>query len=364
MVRSLIGMAILAFGASAVHAQAEGLTAGMKKGAPDLKSAGALAFAPEGILLVGDPQGGAVFAIATEDRTGNPESVTLKVQALDEKLAGALGTSPSDILINDLAVNPASGKAYLSLSRGRGPSGTPVLVTVEGSGRISEFLLKDVRFSKAVLPNLPAPGEGKNNQRAEAITDLAYAEGRVIVAGLSNEEFASNLRSIPFPFTSAEAGTGVEIYHGSHGRFETKSPIRTFAIYNVGKEPQVLAAYTCTPLVRFPLNELKPGAKVRGTTVAELGNRNRPLDIIIYQKDGKDFALMTNNSRGVMKIPLEHVEHAPGITEHVSDKAGLSYETIDSLKGVLELDRLNKGHAVIIQRTQGGAMNMETIPLP
>jgi len=47
-------------------------------------------------------------------------------------------------------------------------------------------------------------------------------------------------------------------------------------------------AYTCTPLVQFAIPDLKPGAKVKGKTIAELGNRNRPLDMIDYQKDGKD----------------------------------------------------------------------------
>jgi hypothetical protein len=186
----------------------------------------------------------------------------------------------------------------------------------------------------------------------------------VIVAGLSNEDFASNLRSIPFPFKDANAGTGVEIFHGAHGRFETKSPVRTFALYTIGKQQNVLAAYTCTPLVRFPLDELKPGAKVRGTTVAELGNRNRPLDIIVYQSGGKDYALMANSSRGVMKIALENIEAQKGITEKINDKAGQTYETIGSLKGVLELDRLNKGNAVILVKDGGGPTNLQTIPLP
>ena len=81
----------------------------------------------------------------------------------------------------------------------------------------------------------------------------------------------------------------MEIYHGAHGRFETRSPVRTFVPFNVGNEPSLLAAYTCTPLVQFPISELKPGAKIKGKTIAELGNRNRPLDMIVYQKDGKDY---------------------------------------------------------------------------
>ncbi len=360
MLRKMLGIAVAAIVGVSSAAVAQDSKDGLTVGAPDLKSAGPLAFAPSGVLLVGDPIGGAIFALRTGDTTGKPDDVKLDVPGLDQKIAAALGTTPAEMAVNDMAVNPASGKAYLSISRGRGPSATPVILVVEGSGKISELSLKEIAFSKAALPNLPAAGEGKNNQRGESITDIAYADGHVIVAGLSNEEFASNLRSIPFPFKTAEAGTGIEIYHGSHGRFETKSPVRTFAIYR----DQVLAAYTCTPLVRFPLSELKPGNKIKGTTVAELGNRNKPLDMIVYQQGGKDYALLANNSRGVMKIALDNVDKAPGITEKVSDKSGTSYETIASLKGVVELDRLNKDHAVVIIRTEAGALNLQTIPLP
>lgn len=363
MSRTLIVLSALL--ALAAHATADDLTAGMKKGTADLKSAGPLAFAPDGILLVGDPAGAAVFAIATEDTNGGSEETKLDVPALDQKIASALGTSPADLLINDLAVNPASGKAYLSVSRGKGPDATPVLVRVDASGKISEVSLKDVRFSKAILPNPPAPGgTGRTNLRAEAITDLAYAPGRVIVAGLSNEEFASNLRSIPFPFKAADQGTSVEIFHGAHGRFETKSPVRTFALYEIQKDAHVLAAYTCTPLVKFPLRELRPGSKVRGTTVAELGNRNRPLDMIVYQSGGKDYVLMANSARGVMKISTDNIGRDEGITQKIGDKAGQTYETIGSLKGVVELDRLNKGNAVILVRTEAGALNLQTLALP
>ena len=64
--------------------------------------------------------------------------------------------------------------------------------------------------------------------------------------------------------------------------------------FNVGGEPQILAAYTCTPLVTFPVSSLKAGKKVRGKTVAELGNRNQPLDMIVYEKGGKQYLLLSN----------------------------------------------------------------------
>jgi hypothetical protein len=259
--------------------------------------------------------------------------------------------------VNDLAVNPASGKVYLAVSRGKGPTAAPAIVVLDGTSKIAELKLKDVGFSKAAIPN-------PSGKRAEAITDLAFIDGRVIVAGLSSEEFASNLRSIPFPFSTADAGTSVEIFHGAHGKFETNAPVRTFALFEINKQPHVLAAYTCTPLVRFPVSDLKAGAKVKGTTVAELGNRNRPLDMIVYESGGKRFLLLSNNSRGVMKISTDGIDRAQGIVEKAGEKTGQQYETIAALKGVTELDRLNKGHAVVVTRDGGGPMNLVTIPLP
>ena len=65
---------------------------------------------------------------------------------------------------------------------------------------------------------------------------MAFLDGKLIVAGLSSEEFASTLRVIPYPFKEADKGTGIEIFHGAHGAMETRSPIRTFVAYKIGKE--------------------------------------------------------------------------------------------------------------------------------
>jgi hypothetical protein len=335
--------------------QAGDLTASLKKGTPDLKSAAALAFGPEGILFVGDTQGAAVFAIATGDQKP-AASGALKVEGIDEKIASMLGTNPKGIRITDLAVNPASGNAYLSVMRGAGPDANAVLMRVERSGKVGEFPLKDVPFAKVTLPN---PG----NNRAQSITKLAFVKDRVIVAGISNEEWSSNLRSIPFPFTEVDKGAGVQFFHGSHGRFETNSPVKTFVPYDINGEAYILAAYTCTPLVKVPVAQLKPGERVKGTTIAELGNGNQPLDMIVYQKDGKDYVLLANNKRGVMKITMENIDKIDGITERVKDKAGLTYETLASLQGVQQLDRLDKDHALLLVQTPSG-LNLDTIALP
>lgn len=339
------------------------------RGTPDIQSAGPLAFGPEGLLFVGDTRGAAVFAVETGDRGPASPGGTIKVEGITAKLAELLGTDAREILVNDLAVNPASGKAYLSVSRGRGPDAAPVIVRVDPSGKLDVLELSDVSFSKAPLANAPdakAAAKRGVSPRAESITDLAFVDGRVFVAGLSNEEFSSRLISIPYPFTGAsDAGTSVEIFHGAHGRYETNSPVRTFAPYQIAGEPYLMAAYTCTPLVKFPVQALKPGAKFQGTTIAELGNRNRPLDMIVYQKDGKDFLLMANSSRGMMKIPAEGIDKAARIAAPVRETtAGQPYETIANLKGVTQLDALDKGHALVVIERDGGAQDLETIALP
>jgi hypothetical protein len=58
-----------------------------------------------------------------------------------------------------------------------------------------------------------------------------------------------------------------------------RSPVYTFLPYTLNSQPHLIAGYLCTPLVKFPIASLEPGDKVRGTTIAELGAGNRPLDM-------------------------------------------------------------------------------------
>ncbi len=129
-----------------------------KQGTVPIKSVGPLAFGPDGVLFVGDTKSAAIFAIDTGDRPTDKKASSYNVEKLGTKIASLLGTTPDGILVHDLAVNPASGKAYLSISRGRGPSATPVLITVTPKGQIGELSLKDVKYAQAQLPNAPDPG--------------------------------------------------------------------------------------------------------------------------------------------------------------------------------------------------------------
>jgi hypothetical protein len=351
-------------------ARAADWTAGMKQGKAELKSMGPIAFGPEGILFIADTKAACVVAVATGETKAAP-AASFKVEGLNRLIAGVLGTTADQILIADMAVHPVTHQPYLAVSRGRGPDAVPALVRMKADGQPELVSLDKVMFSRAELPDAPVDGvvgqgNRQSNPRRESITDIAFLEDRVLIAGLSNEEFASTLRAIPFPFKTVAAGTSAEIYHGSHGRFETRSPVRTFVPFKVGNEAQLLAAYTCTPLVQFPVSALKPGAKIKGKTIAELGNRNRPIDMIVYEKGGKDYLLLANSSRGVMKINTDQIERAGSIDSPVPDneKRGLTYETIEGWKGVDHLDRLDASHAVVVRHSDAGALTLESLPLP
>ena len=329
------------------------------------QSLGALEFGDDGILFAADAKGAAVFAL--EVGGGEQQGKALKVEKLGEKIAALLGTKADQIKVNDLAVDPKSGVGYLSISRGLGADATPVLVRANG-GKLSVVDLAKTKSTSVSFTNAPedkvtGQGRRKANKRMESITDLAWIDGQLAIAGLSNEEFASTMRVTAYPFTGSVGTTSLEIYHGAHGKEETHSPIRTFMPLDIAGEPNILASYTCTPLVCIPLAKLKPNQKVKGRTVAELGNRNRPLDMFGYEKGGEGFILMANSSRGVMKVSTKDIGTIDAITQRVAGVSGLSFETIESWKGVVQLAKIDDKHAAIIRKSDAG-QSLEQVVLP
>lgn len=355
------------------------LTDSLKTGKAEIKSAAQLAFGPEGILFVGDSRQAAVFAIATEDTKPMPAG-KIEIRGINEKIAAMLGIAPDQLLINDLKVNPVSHKAYIALSRGRGSDGVPVILTLDSSGKFTEFSLDNVKYSMVSLPDVPdvkpdasvrfPEGMSNANLRVRSISDLNYVDGKVLVSGMSNEDFASDLRSIPFPFkTTADKSTGIRIWHSAHGRYETAAPVDKFIPYTIDNKPYILASYACTPLVKIPVDSLKPGAKVQGTTIAEIGNHNTPLELFSYTKDGHSYIMMAGSTRGVMKLSTDNLGKFGAITPPTTaceesneksrvqgcngDKAGVPYETIADLKGVWQMALLDESHALVLADREG-----------
>jgi hypothetical protein len=341
------------------------------------------------VLFAADAQDVSIYALDLASHAQGGVPGTKSVPAIDQKIAALLGTEASNLVLTDLAVHPVTRQAYISAMRGHGAGAAPVLLRVDGAGTIQVVPLAEVSYTRVKLPNPPGettplvlkdgrsiPVDNYPKQKpagappssfgVQTVTDMAYVDGRLYVAGMSSEEFASTLRSIPYPFRAVNEGTSVEIWHAPHGQFETRSPVYTFVPYAINGEPHLIASYLCTPLVKFPIASLKPGADVRGVTIGEFGNRNRPLDMIVYRKNGQDFLLMSNNNRGVMKIPTAGFGAAAPLTEAVPDgeTAGVIHEKVPSMTGVEQLDRLDDERALLLARSPQGALNLEAVALP
>jgi hypothetical protein len=340
-----------------------GVTAAIPDTGPALESVGVLAFGPDGLLFAADAKAATIYALDLGAQANGGKAGAADVAAIDGKIAALLGTDAASIAVTDLVIHPKTHNAYIAVMRGTGADAKPALLRVDGDGKIQPIAIEKLAYTKVALSNAPAAAEGRRNPRVDSVTDMAFVSGKLIVAGLSNEEFSSKLRSFAYPFVAADPGTSVEIFHGNHGQLETRAPVYTFIPYSIDGKPYVIASYTCTPLVRFSMDSLK-GSKVVGTTIAELGAGNRPLDMILYKKDGKEFLLMSNNSRGVMKIPTADFGTAPGITAKVTtETGGIAYEKITAMAGVEQMDLLDATRSIVLARTATG-LNLSAIALP
>lgn len=356
---------LIAFVAVASFSPSSALQVAQTGQGPALASMGPLAFGPDGTLFAADNQNAAIVALDLGAQATGGAPGAKGLDAVNEKLAALLGTGAREVTITDLAVHPRTRNAYVSVMRGQGAGAVPALFRVDGTGTITNVPLQTLKFQKVELPNAPGANAGRQNPRTQVVTDMAFADGRLWVAGLSNEEFASKLRAIPYPFASIDGGTSVEIYHGNHQQLETRSPVNAFVPYMLNNQAHLIAGYTCTPLVKFPIANLKPGAKVRGTTIAEMGAGNRVLDMIVYRKGGQEFLLTANNSRGVMKISTRDFATAKPITTPVeTETGGIPYEKITSMQGILQLDKLDDNNSIVIAQAASGALNLQVVPLP
>jgi hypothetical protein len=335
---------------------------GLVNGTPAIQSVSALAFGPEGILFIGDSKSAAVFAIDTKDNTAVAQAQAVELKNVDQKIAAVLGTEVKNITIQDLVVNPISKKIYCAVQTS---DGTPVLLTIEGE-KIQPVVLKNIPYSSISINNVPA--EDAKDQRGRptrvwSVSDIHFADGNLMVSGLSNQEFSSTFRSIPFPFANKQEQASLEIYHAAHGRYETYAPIKTFTTAQLNGKKYLVASFTCTPLVLFPMDELKPGKHVKGRTVGEFGSGNTPLDIITMKKGNESFLIMANSSRPVMRVQYKNIETYEGsLTEPVKENfatAGVDFVTLPVVN-VLQLDKLDDNQVVVLQRRVNGDLDLWT----
>lgn len=355
---------------------------GSTSGAPDLQSAGPLLFHPDGTLFAADVSAAAVFAIELADTEVHDRVEPIEVDRLDARLASLLGVEVGDAVIRGMAAHPGSHAVYLSVARGHGADARPALIRMAADGEPRLVDLERASSTRAALDDAPAPEDDRldvwlddsaeNSQVMEiagntlqiarvalgrsTITDMAWVDGALLVAGTSNEEFSSRLRRIPFPFTGIVEGTSLEIYHVDHGRYETASPIRKLVPFDGGRS--ILATYTCTPVVHFPVGDLVPDALVRGRTVAELGPMNQPLSLVAYERDGEEYLLVSGTRHPLLRIPAAAVAGQAPLTEHL-EPVGIPREAL-SPEGVTWMANLDRNQVVVVQH-EGAETSLRTL---
>lgn len=343
------------------------------QGNPKVKSIDKLAFAPDGVLLIGDSKGSQVISVDTGDLKGAKWG-DADIANIDGLLAGKLGLMAKDIQILKLAVNPSSGKAYVAVRSMK--TKQDVLLTVDAAGKVEEFSLENVKFTRYPL--------AVNEKAITTITDLTWAGDRIFAAAQANDTFAARVFSI-LPKAEGSANCySTETYHVAHKNWETKAPIRTIIPYEENGKRYVVGAFTCTPIVKYSVDEMQPNAKVKGTSVVELGSGNTPRDMFVYEKGGKKYILIST-------IRFQHKQNPVGSSPYwaarvdydlLKETTNVNEKALWRIKGKASVDvtdraviakdyfgaqhvaKIDDARALAIRESDKGGLSLRVLALP
>lgn len=333
------------------------LGASLNAVAADVKSISRLAAGPGNILFIADWKAARVHALSLPAAHQQPAGTAFNILDLESLLSAQVGGAK--VTVEDMVVRPGTAQVYVAVSYGAAK--TPALIMVTSDKKARRVDLKAAASTSVALRDAPTSDYSfwkETPERSFTVTDMKWREGELFVAGLSNQDFASTLRRVKYPFDAKQSITSVEIYHAGHNLIETRAPIRAMSFASWGGKPYLVAAYTCTPLVTIPLDDLKDGAHIRGKTVAELGYGNTPADMIAYSRteQGKteDFLLLANFDRVSNVIPVSQLEATgsrPGIEKQVPFGQLAGVEVMQApLAGTLRLDNLDEKSFVVVRR--------------
>ena len=374
VVALVLSIGVLAITGSAAPAKkgADRLLKNVQTKGLKFRQIGRMSFATDGVLLVADRGNGSVVAIDTGD-TGSATPLKKRIDNIDTLIAGALGTKATGVQIVDMVVNRINGRIYLSVIRKQ--DGISALLTIDGSGKVAAVNLAKARHVRITLP-----GDGK--AKVSNVTGVKLAGSRVLAAGQSGREFASKIYSIPLPLEHGNSAAvySTETFHVAHGRWETRAPIQSFIPVKEKGKTYIVGSFNCTPIAKFPVDGLENGAKIKGTSVVELGSGNRPVDMFIYKKGGKDW-LVTNTDR------FHHKRRPIGPSQYWGCRVDMKYlgaketnekaarrtvkkkkgpegmEVIAVLFGVKHIDQFANDKVVVLRDTKG-KLSLEPAVLP
>lgn len=308
----------------------------------DIRFAGALEFSDTGTLFVGDNYEGAIYAFETPGSSAPEQVSPVNIADIDYKIADILGVSHSALAINDMAVHPVTAEIYISVTRIGNFESSPAVVKVSQDAQIELLDLGSLDFKKQVLDNYPDQetkfrprGLGQNpplirdlakgniTLSSLAIMDMEYHEGELFVSGVAFDNFLSTLRRIPYPFDGSQSAANVEMYHISHDQYETRAPIRAMSVQEIDGKKQLVAAYTCSPIVLIDLEDVVDGAKISASTLMDYGN-GQPLDMVSYSLQGEQMLFLTNNSRSPHVFPVASLNDKEVYTQDNLPRGGKS----------------------------------------
>jgi hypothetical protein len=347
------------------------------KGTPEIGKIDVISFAPNGTLLIGDAAKSQILAI----ETGDTQEVTGDYQlvpGIQKKIAGLVGAPEKGIEIIDLAINPDSRRLYLAVRKQ--DDNAHLILTMTPDGMIEHFQIKDVNYVRVPIPQgTEAP--------INTLTDVTWARDRIVAAARCKEEFASKIFAAEAPLRHDASGQmySAETYHVAHGKWETRAPMSVLIPYEEEDGSlYIVGAFSCTPVVKYPIESLQPGAKIKGISMIELGSGNRPLDMFAYNKsengDG-NASVLTNTFRfHHEKRPFgpspywacrfdQDLLSAKDTNEAAirrlkgNDPATDKIELAEPFHGVVQMDRLDNQNALALRETETG-LELVTLALP
>src|SRR5262249_50325473 len=160
-------------------------------------------------------------------------------------------------------VDPQSNLAYVAVRKLDGKK--DLILTVDAGFKIRELPMENIEYVRVPLTE----GDKVN---VVAITDIAWGGKSILVAAQAKETFGSKVLVVPAPLSTNSKGTlfSTETYHVQHGQWETNAPIRTLMPYQEKGKNYLVGAFTCTPIVKFAIDDLQPDTRVKGVSVIEL----------------------------------------------------------------------------------------------
>lgn len=365
----------------------------------DIKFAGALEFSNDGTLFVGDNHNGAIYAFEVPGEASDAPVMPSSILNIDAKIAELLGVGTGAVQINDIAAHPVSNDIYISVTRIGNLVSQPAIVAVSQDQSPRLLDLSALEFQKQELNEFPE-GEITFNGRSGspmtpamprdlakaavplntlAIMDMEFYEGELFVAGVATDNFLSSLRRVSYPFDGTQSVANVEMYHIAHDQYESRAPIRAMSIQEIDGEPQLVAAYTCSPIVLVPLSDIEDGAKISARTIMDYGN-GQPLDMIAYNHqnpfggEAQPSLFVTSNSRAPQLIPISGLQNAQVVTHENFERGfklddnpvmpfGPAGQTV-MFEGVpLHMDLVGGGFFVSVNRdAYTGSLNLDTNP--